>query len=89
MSTKWLQRPVDTRTFDYEGKTYTVHVYPASDDPTHLEFEALVDGKPVPIPDHADEIMQLLRPDEQRALSQAVEHLLQSQTQGSSSKTSD
>ena len=89
MSMKWLQRPVHTRSFEHEGKTYIVQIYPATDDPTYLKFEVSADGKPVPIPDLADEIMAVLEPNEQQALSQTVERLLQSRTQGSSPEASD
>ena len=89
MSMKWLQRPVHTRSFEHEGKTYIVQIYPATDDPTYLKFEVSADGKPVPTPDLADKIMAVLEPNEQQALSQTVERLLQSRTQGSSPEASD
>jgi hypothetical protein len=76
MSTKWLQRPVHTRSFEHEGKTYIVQIYPAINDPTYLKFEVSADGKPVPIPDLADEIMAVLEPNEQQALGQMIERLL-------------
>ncbi len=83
MSTKWLQRPVHTRTFEHAGKTYIVRVFTATDDPTLLKVEASVGGRPVPIPGLADGIMphQPSHEDYQVVL-QEVERLLRGQPQG-------
>ena len=83
MSTKWLQRPVHTRTFEHAGKTYIVRVFTATDDPTLLKVEASADGRPVPIPGLAEGMMPRRPPHEDyQTLLQEVERLLRDQPQG-------
>ena len=83
MSTKWLDRPVHTRTFEHEGKTYIVRAFTATEDPTLLKIEASVGGRPVPIPGLADGIMPHQPPHEDyQVVLQEVERLLRGQPQG-------
>ena len=83
MSTKWLDRPVHTRTFEHEGKTYIVRAFAAMEDPTLLKVEASVGGRPVPIPGLADGIMPHRRPHEDyQVVLQEGERLLRDQAQG-------
>ena len=83
MSTKWLQRPVHTRTFEHEGKTYSVRVFTATDDPTLLKVGASADGRPVPIPGLAEGTMPRQPPHvDYQALLQEIERLMRGHPQG-------
>src|ERR671927_1707104 len=59
MSARWLDRPVHTRSFEHEGRSYVVRAFSSPDDPTRIKFEATADDRPVPIPGLPDGIMPL------------------------------
>ena len=83
MSTKWLDRPVHTRTFEHEGRTYVVRAFTTSEDPTLLKVEAFADGRPVPVPGLAHGIMPHQPPHEEyQVLLQEVERRLCGPSQG-------